>query len=64
MESFRCKDMGIHSFFETTGTTDQEIMNRFIDHAYPAHKMSVLPADIIFRVQNSIKNNDFYQGFH
>ena len=55
MESFRCKDMGIHSFFETTGTTDQEIMNRFIDHAYPEHKMSVLPADIIFQVQNSIK---------
>ena len=55
MESFKCKEIGIHCFFETTGTTDQEIMNRFIDHAYPAHKMSVLPADIIFRVQNSIK---------
>jgi len=41
--------------FEATGKTDQEIMKQFIDHAESAHKMSVLPADVIYRVQKSIK---------
>jgi len=55
MVSLMCKDIGMDCPFEATGTTDQEIMRQFIDHAESAHKMSVLPADIIYRVQKSIK---------
>ncbi len=50
-----CRDLGMDCPFEATGTTDQEIMRQFINHAEHAHKMSVLPADIIYRVQKSIK---------
>jgi predicted small metal-binding protein len=55
MVSFLCKDIGMDCSFEATGTTEQEIMRQFIDHAESEHKMSVLPADIIYRVQKSIK---------
>jgi predicted small metal-binding protein len=31
-------------------------MKEFIDHAASAHKMEVLSAGVIFKVQNAIKN--------
>jgi predicted small metal-binding protein len=55
MVSLMCKDVGMDCSFEATGTTEREIMRQFIDHAESAHKMVVLPADIIYRVQKSIK---------
>jgi predicted small metal-binding protein len=55
MVSLMCKDVGMDCSFEATGTTEREIMRQFMDHAESAHKMSVLPADIIYRVQKSIK---------
>ncbi|MDD1692717.1 MAG: DUF1059 domain-containing protein [Methanoregula sp.] len=45
MPSFMCKDIGIDCPFEAHGTTNAE----------PAHKMHVLSADVIFKVQNAIK---------
>jgi predicted small metal-binding protein len=41
--------------FETTGTTDREIMKKFIDHAESAHNLPVLTADVIFKVKKAIK---------
>ncbi len=41
--------------FEATGTTEIEVMRKFIDHAGSAHKMDVLTADVIYRVQKVIK---------
>ena len=41
--------------FETTGTTDSEIMKKFIDHAKSAHNMPVLTADVILKVKIAIK---------
>jgi predicted small metal-binding protein len=55
MVSLTCRDLGMDCSFEATGTTDREIMRQFIDHAESAHKMSVLPANIIYWVQKSIK---------
>jgi predicted small metal-binding protein len=55
MPSFMCKDIGIDCPFEVHGTTNHELMRKFIDHAEPAHKMHVLSADVIFKVQNAIK---------
>lgn len=55
MASLQCKDLGIECSFEATGTNDREIMRQFIDHAESEHKMVVLPADVIYRVQRSIK---------
>ena len=55
MPSFMCKDIGIDCPFEAHGTTYHELMRKFIDHAEPAHKMHVLSADVIFKVQNVIK---------
>ncbi len=50
-----CKDLGIDCSFEATGTSDNEIMRKFIDHAGSAHNMDLLTADVIYRVQKAIK---------
>lgn len=43
--------------FEITGTTDSEIMKKFIDHAKSAHNMPVLPAEVILKVKKAIKKH-------
>ena len=50
-----CKDLGIDCSFEAIGTTDNEVMRKFIDHAESAHNMDLLTADVIYRVQKAIK---------
>jgi predicted small metal-binding protein len=55
LPSIMCKDIGMDCPFEAKGTTNPELMRKFIDHAQSAHKMQVLPADIIFKVQHAIK---------
>jgi predicted small metal-binding protein len=53
--SFRCQDIGIDCPFEAHGSTRQELMKKFIEHAGPLHNMQVLSADVIFKVHNAIK---------
>jgi predicted small metal-binding protein len=55
MASLICRDLGIDCPFEAHGSTNPELMRKFIEHAEPAHKMQVLSADVIFKVQNAIK---------
>jgi predicted small metal-binding protein len=55
MASLTCADLGIDCSFIAKGETVREIMRLFIDHAESAHKMSVLPADVIFQLQKAIK---------
>jgi predicted small metal-binding protein len=55
MASLTCADLGINCSFIAKGETVQQIMRQFIDHAESAHKMSVIPADVIFQLQKAIK---------
>jgi predicted small metal-binding protein len=55
MGLLRCKDLGMNCSFTATGTTEQDIMRQFIEHAESAHKMSVFSADFMYRVQKAIK---------
>jgi predicted small metal-binding protein len=55
MMSLTCKDIGIECTHELNGSDEREIMKQFIDHAESEHKMSVLSADVIYRVQKAIK---------
>jgi len=55
MVSFTCRDLGIDCSFETSGTTNREIMKKCSDHFESAHNMHVFTADVIFRVKNVIK---------
>jgi predicted small metal-binding protein len=48
-------NLGMDGPFEATGTTNGELMRECIDHAEPQHKMYILTADIIYKVQNAIK---------
>ena len=55
MVSFTCRDLGMDCSFETIGTTDREIMKKFIDHAESAHNMPVLTAEVMLKVKRAIK---------
>ncbi len=55
MVLFTCRDLGMDCSFETTGTTESEIIKKFGDHAGSAHNMPVLTADVIFNVKKAIK---------
>jgi len=54
MMSLCCKDIGMDCSFEMHGSTNHELMRKFIVHAESAHKMPVISADIIFKVHNAI----------
>ena len=56
MVSFTCRDLGMDCSFETTGSTDSEIMKIFIEHAKSAHNMPFLTADILLKVKKAIKS--------
>jgi predicted small metal-binding protein len=55
MTLYICRDLGMDCSYQATGMADNEIMREFIDHAASAHKMEVLSADVILKVQNAIK---------
>ena len=55
MVSCTCRDLGIDCSYETTGITEREIMKKFCEHFESAHKMHVLTADVIFKIQKGIK---------
>ncbi|MDD1699756.1 MAG: DUF1059 domain-containing protein [Methanoregula sp.] len=50
-----CRHLGMDCSFNVTGTTDNEIMRRFLEHAESAHNMNVLTADVIYRVQKALQ---------
>lgn len=64
MVSFTCRDLGMNCSFETTGTTDSEILKKFSDHAKSAHNMPFLTADVIFKVKKSIKKQGVKSGLN
>jgi predicted small metal-binding protein len=55
MAYYICKDLGMDCSFEATGTTDNEVMRKFIDHAGSAHNVDLLTADVIYKVHQAIK---------
>ncbi len=55
MVSITCRDLGMDCSFETTGTTDSEILKKFIEHAKSAHNMPVLSAEVMLKVKKAIK---------
>ena len=55
MMSLNCKDLGLACSYELTGTSELEIMRKFITYAEAELNMPVLTADTIFRLQRTIK---------
>jgi predicted small metal-binding protein len=56
MLSCKCRDLGMDCEFETTGLTENDIIKKFIQHAESVHQIPVLTADVIFKLEKSIKN--------
>jgi predicted small metal-binding protein len=55
MMSLECREVGIHNSLVLTGTTEQEIMRKFITFAEDELKMPVLSCDTIYRIQMAIR---------
>jgi len=55
MLSLNCRDIGMGSPMELTGSNEREIMRKFIQYAETELKMPVLTADTIYRVQKAIR---------
>ena len=55
MASFTCRDLGMDCSFEMTGTTEREIVKKFIDHAESVHNMPVITADVMLKIKKAIK---------
>jgi predicted small metal-binding protein len=55
MMSLNCRDLGMDCTVELTGMNEQEIMRNFIRYAETELKMPVLTADMIFRMQKTIR---------
>jgi predicted small metal-binding protein len=53
--SLNCRDLGMDSSLELTGSDEQEIMRGFIAYAETELKMPVLTAETIFQLQTRIK---------
>ena len=58
MVSFTCRDLGMDCSFETTGTTEKELLKKFSDHAESAHNMPVLTPEVILKVKKAIKKKE------
>jgi predicted small metal-binding protein len=57
--SFRCRDIGLDCRFEAHGSTRQEVMRKFINHAESAHGMQILEPNIILNIYNAITKYRF-----
>ncbi|NYT05836.1 MAG: DUF1059 domain-containing protein [Methanomicrobiales archaeon] len=55
MPSFKCKDIGLACPFEATAADEQALLKKIADHAKTAHKMPVIPPDIMAKVKTAIK---------
>jgi predicted small metal-binding protein len=55
MPSFKCKDIGMSCGFEATAKTEDELMKKIADHASKVHNMKPIPADVMSKVNKSIK---------
>ena len=53
--SFRCRDIGMDCPFEVTGTTKNKIYREFIGHAESSHNVTVMSADLLFKINEAIK---------
>jgi predicted small metal-binding protein len=45
MKKFACRDAGMNCDFQATGNTDEEIMEKCMEHGRTAHNMKLSPQD-------------------
>jgi predicted small metal-binding protein len=50
----RCKDVGIDCDFEVRATTEEEIMQRAVEHAQTMHGMREIPPEVVAKVRAAI----------
>lgn len=55
MPSFACKDIGMDCKFQTTAPTEAELMKKIADHAKSAHKIDIVPPDLMAKIKKAIK---------
>ena len=51
----RCKDAGVDCDFVARGKTEEEIIQKALQHAKKDHGMATIPADLMAKVRSMIK---------
>jgi predicted small metal-binding protein len=55
MPSFKCQDIGMKCNFETTASTEAELMKKIAEHANKAHNMKTIAPDLMDKIKKAIK---------
>jgi predicted small metal-binding protein len=55
LASVKCRDMELDCSFEARGTTEREVVRKFLEHLESEHDIPVLTADALLRLKKGIK---------
>jgi len=56
MPSIKCSDIGMQCGFQASAPTRDEILLKLGIHAHEVHQMKMVPADVLLKIQNAIKD--------
>lgn len=57
MPSFKCKDIGMACNFETSASTEDELMKKIKEHAASAHDIKTITPELAAKINNAIKKD-------
>ncbi len=55
MPTFACKDIGMDCPFTAEAPTEAELLKKIAEHAKTAHKIPVVPPDLMAKIKGAIK---------
>ncbi len=55
-KKFLCKDIGMDCPFEAHADTEDELMQKIAEHGQTAHGMTEIPADLMEKIKQAIKD--------
>ncbi len=54
-KQLRCRDVGMNCDFETTGKTDEEVVQKATAHAKSAHQITEMTPELAAKVRSVIR---------
>jgi predicted small metal-binding protein len=58
MKKFMCCDCGFDCSFEVTGTNENQMTHKIIDHMHTAHNMDSIPAETMLKILQRIRTDE------
>jgi predicted small metal-binding protein len=51
----RCRDVGVDCDFEARGDTEQEVLDKCMEHGRTGHGIEILPPELVAKVRAAIR---------